>query len=249
MSREARERPFIDLHAHVLPGVDDGPQTLEEAVALLRLLQEDGVGTVVATPHVAPGFFWPYDPAQMGERVAALRQAAAAAGVGVEILSGAEVYLSPEIIPLAQARELPTLGDSRYILVEFPRREIPFWGFEVLQKLQRAGYRPILAHPELNDEVRADWEVPLDLARQGILLQVDAGSLVGRWGSHVAAYALKLCAAGLVQAVASDAHSRRRPPEMRLAWEVLERNLPGADPSLLFCPLSRDILHGQGQSA
>lgn len=249
MSREAGEQPFIDLHAHVLPGVDDGPQTLEEAVALLRLLQEDGVGTVVATPHVAPGFFWPYDAARMGERVAALRQAAAAAEIGVELLSGAEIYLSPDLVPLAQRGELPTLGASRYILVEFPRREVPFWGFEVLQKLQRAGYQPILAHPELNDDVRADWDLPLDLARQGIMLQVDASSLAGRWGSHVEAYALKLCAAGLVQAVASDAHSRRRPPELRLARQALERNLPGTDFSRLFRPLSMDTLHGREQSA
>ncbi|MGE5508889.1 MAG: CpsB/CapC family capsule biosynthesis tyrosine phosphatase, partial [Chitinophagales bacterium] len=124
MTEDGRVLPIIDLHSHILPGLDDGPAKLEEAVALLKLLSADGVRTVVATPHVAPGFFWPYDPARMADKLAELRQAAQGAGIGLQIVGGAEIYLSPDVVPLAQRGELPTLGDSQYVLVEFPREDV-----------------------------------------------------------------------------------------------------------------------------
>ncbi|MDI6872260.1 MAG: phosphotransferase [Bacillota bacterium] len=239
-----RKDQIIDLHAHVLPGLDDGPGRLEEAVELLKLLERDGVGTVVATPHVAPGFFWPYDPARMEDKLAELRQAAAAAALEIEVIGGAENYLSPEVVQLAEQGRLPTLGDSRYVLVEFPRREVPFWGFEALERLQRSGYRPILAHPELNDQIRADAELPSDLVRQGVLLQLDASSLAGRWGSRVADFASSLLQSGLGHLVASDAHSARRPPEFRAARQALARVTDRRTAQRLLCDAPAAVVQG-----
>lgn len=242
---ESRSWRSVDLHAHILPGLDDGPATLEESLDLLRLLVQDGVGTVVATPHVAPGFFWPYDPARLADQVAQLQAAAAEAALNLEIVSGAEIYLSPELVPLAGEGRLPTLGASPYLLVELPRREVPFWTFETLIKLQRAGYRPILAHPELNGGIRADADLPRDLARQGILLQVDASSLTGGWGSETAAFARRLLQTGLAQMVASDAHAvKRRPPELTSACSLLRRDLDESAVRRLFCETPQAVLAG-----
>ncbi len=227
---------FIDIHAHILPGLDDGPATMSEAIALLKLLIADQVSTVIATPHVAPGFFWPYDTQIMQDKLFELRQAADQEHLEIEIIGGAEIYLSPEVGILAEERKLPTLGNSDYVLVEFPRNEVPVWSFGVLKKLQKAGYKPILAHPELNAGVRSDRDLVKDLHRMGVLLQVDASSITGRWGGEVREFALKIIVDGLVFAVASDAHSPRRPPELSEAQRILGERYPIVDPdNVIFC--------------
>ncbi|MBO8126471.1 MAG: hypothetical protein H0Z38_04440 [Firmicutes bacterium] len=213
---------LIDIHAHILPGLDDGPKDLAGSLELLKLLSEDGVQTVIATPHVVPGYFWPYDPDKLRDTAEELREAVRKSRIAIEIIPGAEIYLSPEIAQMAEEGLLPTLADSSYVLVEFPRNEVPFWAFEVLKKIQKAGYKPILAHPELNSEVRADDTLAEDLVQQGVLLQVDASSLAGKWGESPKNYALELIGSGLVHYIGSDTHSPRRPPKMRTAWNVVE---------------------------
>lgn len=220
---------LIDIHAHILPGLDDGPASLDEAIALLRLLIADQVRTVIATPHVAPGFFWPYNAQIMQNKLIELRQAAEQERLEIEIVGGAEIYLSPEVGIMAGERKLPTLGNSEYVLVEFPRHEVPVWALGVLKKIQKADYKPILAHPELNVGVRNDRELVKDLHRMGVLLQVDASSITGRWGKAVRDFALNIIKDGIVFAVASDAHSPQRPPELSEAKRILGEGFPKAD--------------------
>lgn len=225
---------WVDIHAHVLPGVDDGPGTWEEALALLKMLEADGVATVIATPHVAPGYLWPYAAEKVREKIEQLNQAAQQVGLAIQVLAGGEIYLAPEVVEEAEQHRLPTLGETSKLLVEFPREDLPWWADEVFFKLQRLGYGLILAHPELNRKLRHHPEILEGYVEQGIQLQVDAASLVGVWGEHVQFCALQLMQKGWCHFIASDAHSLARPPLMKQAMACLKATLTERDCSMLF---------------
>lgn len=212
---------FLDIHAHILPGVDDGPASLEEALDLLAQMEADGIGTVVATPHFMPGYLQLRDLDRVAEGVNTLNRAAREAGLAVEVRRGGEVYLEPDLLEQAGARGLPVLEGSRKILVELPPAEIPWWTDEVLWRLQHAGYEPVLAHPENNSILRREPGILEGYLAQGILLQVEAGSLAGFFGERRRDFAAGLVRRGWCRFVASDTHPGR-PPLMKKALVYLE---------------------------
>ena len=197
---------MIDLHSHILPGVDDGVTTLEEARALACAALADGATAIAATPHVRDDF--PTSAARMEEGVAALRQDFAQEGIGLEVLTGGE--LSLERLPLLDADELRRFtlaGSGRYVLVEFPYTGWPLALESALHDLGAAGLTALLAHPERN---RAVQEQPQRLERAigaGALVQVTASSVDGRGGTAARTAARQLLELGFVHVVASDAHS------------------------------------------
>ncbi|WP_205695520.1 tyrosine-protein phosphatase [Conexibacter sp. SYSU D00693] len=212
---------MIDLHCHVLPGIDDGPEDLEEALGLCRAQVAAGITTVVATPHVA----WEFpdnDAARIAAGVASVRDALAREELDLQVLPGAEVALT-------QAAELDdeelralTLGGGPWLLLEPPLSPAaPDFEF-VLQGLAARGHRLLVAHPERIPAFLRDREVVERCVAEGMLMQVTAGSFVGRFGRDVQRFAMGMLQDGLVHNVASDAHgpSLRRPPGVR---EQLER--------------------------
>lgn len=216
---------MIDLHSHVLPGVDDGPAEMAEALEMLRIAAKDGVRVICATPHAhGPDLDAPPDAADRAH--SALVAAAQAAGIALEIRLAAENWYRKDLPRFAAEGRLRTLSTSgtRYALVEFPRTHVPPDAEEVLFALRLEGISPVIAHPERNPSCWSDPARILALREQGALLQVTAGSLTGLFRRESRDAAKALAKAGAIDCLASDAHgSLRRPPGLSEAAKVLAR--------------------------
>jgi len=231
----------IDLHCHVLPGIDDGPQTTEASLAIARAAIAAGTRTMVATPHVS--WEWPdNDAARIAAEVERLTETLHVEGLDLEIRAGAEVALTRAgDLDDDELRAL-RLGDGPYLLVECPFAQSAS-GFETpLFSLTARGHRIVLAHPERCAGFHRDPAVLGRLVSAGMLASVTAGSLAGRFGGEVRKVAWDMLRAGLVHNVASDAHSEvRRPPGM--AAELADAGL-GDHADWLTRAVPRAILDG-----
>ncbi len=209
---------MIDLHCHVLPGIDDGPETIEASIALARRAEESGVHTIIATPHVS----WSYenDSETIARLVNEVNSAVASAGVTVEVLAGAEIAMTRCIdLPPTEVAALG-LANGPWLLLECPFSS-HLTGIQTLAlELHEQGQRIILAHPERCPAFQHDPSLLESLVQEGLLTSVTAGSLVGRFGKTVRRFAHELMDAELVHNVASDAHDiDRRPPGMAAELE------------------------------
>lgn len=213
---------MIDLHTHILPGIDDGARTLDDALEMARALVADGVTTVAATPHVRDDY--PTSADVMLRAVDELRGALEAAGIPLILLPGAE--LAVDRIPRLDENELRRLtlaGSDQYVLVE-----TPYYGWspelaEQLLELRLAGFTPVLAHPERNAHVQGAPSLLVPLVHGGTLIQVTAASLEGRLGAASRQTAFHLVETGLAHILASDAHTPDiRAAGMRSAADALE---------------------------
>lgn len=216
---------WYDLHAHILPGVDDGPQTMREAVAMARLAAQSGTRLIVATPHrkdVIEGVGIPH----LRRLITELRRHVAAQGIDIDLALGMENHLD-ETLPqdAADCRAL-TMNDSRYILVEMPFfgdiSEHPY-AERALAALQAQGLTPILAHPE---RIEAFQRQPALLARfidEGMLSQITRGSLLGHWGEPTREFTLDLLRAGMAHILSSDTHAPVSPrtPDLCGALQIV----------------------------
>jgi protein-tyrosine phosphatase len=234
----------IDLHCHVLPGIDDGPSTIEDSIALARVAAADGTRVLVATPHVN----WRYrnDTAGIAERVAELNGRLASEGVltpagrVLDVRPGAEIALTriPELTD-AQLEAL-SLGGGPWLLVEPPFAPMAPNLDGALLELQRRGHRIVLAHPERCPVFQRDPAMLRRLVRAGMLTSITAGSLGGRFGGEARRLALTLAREGLLHNVASDAHDTvNRPPEIaaeleRAGLAPLAQWLTGAVPGAIL---------------
>jgi protein-tyrosine phosphatase len=203
--------PLIDLHCHVLAGIDDGPPTLAGTIALARCAADRGIETIVATPHVS----WRYDndAETIARRVREANAALAAAELEVQVVAGAEIAITRAVDLAAIELSALTLGDGRWLLIECPFSTSIVGLGTLAAELQDEGHGIVLAHPERCPAFQRDPELLESLVRAGVLTSITAGSLVGRFGSSVRRFALELMEAELVHNVASDAHDadRRRP--------------------------------------
>ncbi|HUA75943.1 MAG TPA: CpsB/CapC family capsule biosynthesis tyrosine phosphatase [Solirubrobacteraceae bacterium] len=202
---------MIDLHCHVLPGIDDGPDDLDGSLAFAREAVANGIEKIVATPHVS----WRYenDSATIAGGVERLRAELAAHDIELELLAGAEVALTraPELA--AAERSALRLGDSPWLLLEPPFSSVVLGLEEMVGELEDEGHRVLLAHPERCVAFHRDTRTLETLVNGGALVSVTADSLVGRFGEQVRSFALELLEAEMVHNVASDAHdlNKRRP--------------------------------------
>lgn len=208
---------MIDLHCHLLPGIDDGPTTMGEALLLARLAVANGISTSVVTPHIQPGV---YNNNKQGiEKVfVEFKAALAAEQIMLNLAMAAEVHISPEILPMIAAGDIPFLGKEdgyKYLLLEFPHEHIPLGSDKMVNCLLARNIRPVIAHPERNKDVIRQIEKILPFVQQGCLLQVTAGSVAGRFGPRVQQRACEMLESGWVSMLASDAHNMdHRPPEL-----------------------------------
>jgi len=195
----------IDLHSHVLPGVDDGAATLEDSVAMARAAAADGIRWLAATPHVRDDY--PTGAETMERLVRVVREAIERAGIALELLPGGEIALERlDVSDSDDLRRFGLGGNPRYLLVEFPYVGWPLGVEERLFALRAKGVVPVLAHPERNHEVQEDPERLGSLVHSGCLVQVTAASLDGRLGRSSAACGRALVDTGLAHMIASDAH-------------------------------------------
>jgi protein-tyrosine phosphatase len=202
---------MIDLHCHLLPGLDDGAPTVAESVEMARIAATSGIHTIVATPHIRDDYAFPLDA--IPRRASEVRAALATHGVAVTVVEGAEVsHLKLLALSNAELRAL-CLGESRYLLVESPYAPATNMFEGLLADVQARGFQPVLAHPERSPSFLHEPERLDRLVASGVLCSVTAGSLAGSFGRTVRAAARKLVVAGNAHNVASDGHdsARRRP--------------------------------------
>lgn len=225
---------MIDLHAHILPGLDDGARDLESALAMAELAAESGVTAIVATPHSnLPGRRANYWDQELRREFKNFQKALNDMETAVTIFPGMEVFGTPEVPKLLREGKLISLAHSRYLLIEFP-----FWDYDrqatqVLSDVVAMGYRPVIAHPERYRYVQAFPPLLNRWVEMGCLLQVNKGSLLGRFGRTEEMLSLSLLDRGFAAFVASDAHS----PVVRTTWLMDVRDFLSEEYSELLARL------------
>ena len=237
---------MIDIHCHILPELDDGAADMEEALGIARAAAASGVAGIVATPHF-PGR--PESLELLGDILARyhdLRTALDKAGIPLRIFPGAEILCLPQTVKMARQRQLPTLGNSDYLLCEFYFQESRAYMTKLLQGVAAGGYRIVVAHPERYEAVQRDTRVAEKWFAAGYALQINKDSLLGNFGPRVQKTARELLERGLAHMIASDAHSTLyRTGDMGelLAW--LEVNCPPEYARVLLVENPRRLIQGR----
>jgi protein-tyrosine phosphatase len=219
---------MIDIHCHLLPGIDDGPATLEDSLQLARALVADGIDHVVCTPHVFPGR-WENRCSTIRKGFDDLVGHLAMAGIDLSLSWAGEIRLAPEVLGLLAKDELPLLGErsgtGTTVLLEMPDGQVPVGTERFVARLLQSGIRPVIAHPERN---RGVMNIPAriePLVDMGCHLQLTAASVTGHFGPRAQQTARWLIEQGWVSAVASDSHNLGgRRPRMREAKEWLTKH-------------------------
>ena len=208
---------MVDLHCHLLPGIDDGPETLAEALAMARLAAAEGIVRSVVTPHLHVGR-WDNDRERIEAATAAYRKALAEAGIALEIGFAAEVRADYASLPLIEEGRVPflgSLGAHRVMLLEFPHGNVPVGSEKLIDWLLAHGVRPMIAHPERNKDIMRDAARLAPFASAGCLVQVTADALHGGFGERSRELAVEFLERGWVSVIASDAHDcEARPPRI-----------------------------------
>ena len=210
---------LTDLHCHLLPGIDDGARDLDQSLAMARLAVQDGIGTIVVTPHHLNGVY--INPAEpVREHIQRLRECLRQAEIPIDLLPGSELHLTPELPDAVASGQALTIADrGRAVLVELPVHTVPLGTERLLEQLIAMNLTPVIAHPERNTELRRRPQRLAEWVRMGCLGQVTAQSTTGKFGERVRQAAKKMIQAGSIHIVASDAHrDRRRIPAMTPAY-------------------------------
>ena len=227
---------MIDLHIHILPGLDDGAETMEDALEMARISAESGVDTVVASSH---GSFDGYEPEELYERYErkfqTFQERLSEEKIPLKVCRGMEWLVNDRLLRYIRERKLPTINGGGYLLVEFWFDSSRRYVMSALEKLSEAGYKLVLAHPERYDFVRRSPEILIELYRQEIILQVNKGSLRGEFGRGAFRAADYMLAKGLAGAVASDAHDPvLRSPELEETARILDLHYGGDASEILL---------------
>lgn len=207
---------MIDIHTHILPGIDDGARTMAESLEMARITLEDGVHTVVATPHISldTAIGWK----EILGATEALREALVAADLPLRVLPGAELMISPDLPQVVSKNGAFTLGGTRYVLIELPMHQYPVYTEQILFELQLKGAIPVLAHPERNSRLQADLDVLGKMVQRGVIVQITAGSILGEFGSLMRQTVEAIASRHMAHLVASDSHGPDdRPPRLKAA--------------------------------
>lgn len=234
---------MVDLHCHILSGLDDGAKSSEESLAMAEMALADGITHVVATPHANNEYR--FDFAAVTSAAARLQERV---GDKLRIATGCDFHLSPENIAKLKNGAAPfCINQKDYLLVEFNDFAIPAAIDHTMYEIQLAGIRPIITHPERNPILRSQPQRLEQWIRNGCYGQVTGGSLTGAFGSNAQQTSLGWIARGLVHFVASDAHNTTtRPHQLRAAYEFVQREFGRAKAQALFVENPLAALEGRG---
>ena len=233
---------MIDLHCHLLPGIDDGAPDLATSLAMARIAAGDGITVTACTPHIYPGMYENNGPA-IRRAVAELQSRLDEAGIPLRLTLGADTHIAPDLVASLRAGRAPTLHDSRYFLLEPPHHVAPPRLAETVFDLLAAGYVPVITHPERLSWIEDRYETFVELVRQGAWLQVTAGSLTGRFGEAARYWGERLLDEGWVHILATDSHGvDRRPPLLAEGRRAAERWLGAGEAHHLVVTRPQGIL-------
>jgi len=199
-------KKLIDIHSHILPYMDDGAASWDVSIKMCKQASEDGIKTIVATPHTLNGLYENH-PQAIEEKVKILNQKLKENNILLQVLPGSEVHLRDDIIEKIKKQEIITLNKTNYILLEFPTTQIPLQIEEILFRIQIMGITPILSHVERNLEFQHKPDFLANLIQKGALAQLTAASLCGAFGPITKKFSQDILANGLIYCLATDAHS------------------------------------------
>lgn len=241
---------MIDLHTHILPGVDDGSRNLEESMEMCRIASACGTRGIVATSHgnLAHGNSGaaPLTVQEYKNAYRLLKQELKQENIPVRLYSGMEIFMSADVTARLDAGELLTLNQTRYVLVEFDFQEEAWMAEEYLHMLEDAGYIPVIAHVERYYFIQKSPEIIYDWAQRGYVIQVNKGSLLGAFGKKERDISLSLMEHNLIHVIASDAHgTQRRTPNMRNIVRFLDETVGSKYRSLVLNENPARILSGE----
>lgn len=200
---------MIDLHSHILPGIDDGSSSLAMSLEMARIAVKDGIRIMACTPHIYPGL---YENHRTG--ITAARDALQAAldenGIALQLTTGADVHLVPGVLEGLRGGTIPSLHNTRYVLLEPSHHVAPPRFAQSVFQLVAAGYVPVITHPERLTWIKDHFQMMAQLTRQGAWLQVTAGALTGMFGPAPKYWGERFLGEGLTHILATDAHSSTR---------------------------------------
>ena len=238
---------MVDIHCHILPFVDDGADSMEQALEMARMAVDSGVDSIIATPHcnIPHAEEHNYKSARLAQRFLQLRESVNQAGIPLSIYPGAEVLCTPDVPDLLKQGQLVTLAGTQYLLVEFFFDESLAYMDKMLHAIALQGITPVIAHPERYEAIqRAPYVIERWFAA-GYIIQINKGSILGRLGQHAAIAAAWVLEQGLAHVVASDAHSSlMRTPHMTELRDYLEMHYSVDYAQILLEENPRRILHG-----
>lgn len=217
---------MIDLHCHLLPGIDDGPKTSEEALELAQIASLNGITHAIVTPHIIPGR---YDNTLQSIKTVFLKYCKLVKQKNNSIKLGmaAEIRIDPVIKTMVETGTIPYVGEDngfKIVLLEFPHDVLPRGSIEMVEWLLKRNIRPMIAHPERNRAVVRKFSTMEEFVKAGCLLQITSGSLSGVFGNEPRKTAKKLLKKGWVTIIASDAHNNhKRKPEIEPGRKVAEK--------------------------
>lgn len=216
---------MIDLHSHILPGIDDGAPDMETSVAMARMAVADGTQVIACTPHIRPPIYNNV-PEDIRDRVAQLAQVLRDQEIDLKLVTGADVHIAPDLAGALARDEVAALGKTRYFLFEPPSSIMPKGLVQICGQIMRAGYKPILTHPERFSWIDHNYDVFCQLHDSGVVVQLTAASVTGRFGRRPQYWSQRMLEEGRAQLIASDAHSiEGRPPGLSEARNVIASNL------------------------
>lgn len=222
---------FVDIHTHILHGVDDGATDLEQAMSMLEMAWADGTHRIVLTPHYRRSF--QKSPQELREAFDTLRHAASIQLPEMELYLGAEIATFHEVPQLLREGKLLTINETNHVLAEFPPGVSRTNLFHGIDRLLDGGYIPVMAHAERCTIMTP--QIAAELVRQGVLLQVNAGSVLGKHGLRTMWLCRKLLKEGLVFCIASDAHdTQHRVPQLQRCYKMIRNRYGERDARRLF---------------
>lgn len=236
---------MIDLHSHILPGIDDGAKTLEMSLEMARIAVADGITTMACTPHIYPGMYMNDGPGIQAARNA-LQRELDRAGIALQLVVGADVHLVPGLIDGLKSGRVPTLHGSRYLLLEPSHTTPPPRLEDSVFNLIASGYTPVITHPERLTWVESHFTVFQRLIGMGAWMQVTAGALTGMFGPKARYWGERFVGEGMTHVLATDAHSSgRRLPRLSEGLEVARKLLGNLEADRLVNERPRAVLENR----
>ncbi len=220
---------MIDLHCHILPGIDDGAPDLATSLQMAKIAVNDGIRTIACTPHIYPGL---YENTASGIRaaIASLQQEFDRREIPLHLVEGADAHLDPDLAAGVKQGRVPTLAGSRYLLLEPPHHVAPPRFEDTVFQLMARGYVPVITHPERLSWLEDHYAEFGRLVEMGAWMQITSGSLTGRFGRGPKYWAEKMLDDGLVHILATDSHHFKvRPPLLREGQEAAAKRVGAAE--------------------
>lgn len=233
---------MIDLHSHILPGVDDGSDDMEMSIKIAKLYIENGINKVISTSHYIE---WEVcnSPEELRLGIKSFQEELDKHQIPLIIYPGNEIYLTPNTVKRIINGEVLTLNDGDYVLIELPMNDMPLYVEDIIYELRLKGMTPIIAHPERNTRIQEDPNILHKFISMGALAQLNLPSIEGMYGKRVKEAGITLLQHNMIHFVGTDTHSnRRRSPKVEKSLEILSGIVSNEDFEMLTIKNAQDVL-------